>query len=225
MGIGSSQHLYARGFLSNGPQASLVPVGTGIGLHQKHIAAPRSRLLIGEGLRARACYEALNLAALWNVPQLFICENNLYSQSTPQAAALAGTIRGRAEAFGLRYFEADTWNVAALVGIANDAIDYVRAQGRPAFLTVRTYRLNAHSKGDDDRDLGEIAVFRERDPLNRLLARSEFWRANQAKIRNEIDAHIANSPQAALTALEYVHDHLPRLDDSVRIGCATIISG
>ena len=212
MGVGSSQHLYARGFLSNGPQGALVPVATGIGLHLKHTGSPAIAVsFIGEGtLGEGVLYEALNLAALWQIPQLFVCENNLYSQSTPQSAGVAGSIRGRADAFGIRYFEADTWNVANLIRIANQAIGYVRNERRPAFLTVRTYRLNAHSKGDDDRELDEIAFFREQDPLNRLISGSASWRTFQAETRHEITAHIASSPQTVLTASEYLFDQLPR---------------
>jgi 2-oxoisovalerate dehydrogenase E1 component len=218
MGIGSSQHLYARGFMSNGPQASLVPVATGIGLHHKQSnSSAICATFIGEGtLGEGVLYEALNLASLWQVPQLFICENNLYSQSTPQAAGMAGSIRGRAEAFGIRYFEADTWNTAELYQIAGQAINHVRIGRKPAFLTVRTYRLNAHSKSDDDREAEEIAFFRERDPLNRLLAASASWRTIQTTIQAEISTHVANSSKAALTASEYVFDQLPRDQTSVR---------
>jgi 2-oxoisovalerate dehydrogenase E1 component len=217
-GIGSSQHLFAKGFLSNGPQASLVPVATGIGLYNKHHRnAAISVSFIGEGTFGEGVlYESLNIASLWNVPQLIVCENNLYSQSTFQSHGLAGSIRGRAEAFGIRYFEADTWNATDLFQIANQAIDYVRNDSRPAFLTVRTYRLNAHSKGDDDRQQAELAYFRERDPLNRLLAQSEAWRLQQAAIRAEIGAHIDNSSKSALTSKEYVFDQLPRRRDDSR---------
>lgn len=212
MGVGSSQHLFARGFLSNGPQAALVPVGTGIALHQRHRGSQAiCASFIGEGtLGEGVLYEALNLAALWHVPQLFICENNLYSQSTPQANGVAGSLRGRAEAFGIRYFEADTWNVAALMAVAQQAIDYVRNEARPAFLTIRTYRLNAHSKGDDDRDRAEIAAFGERDPLNRLLAGNASWRAVQAELSAELTAHTKAAASEVLSEAEYVHDQLPR---------------
>jgi 2-oxoisovalerate dehydrogenase E1 component len=142
MGIGSSQHLFAKGFLSNGPQASLVPVATGIGVHlKKHDKDAISVSFIGEGtLGEGTLYEAFNLAALWGVPQLIVCENNLYSQSTHQTFALAGSIRGRAEAFGIKSFESNTWDPAALRSVAKEAIDYVRARRGPAFLVVQTYR-------------------------------------------------------------------------------------
>jgi 2-oxoisovalerate dehydrogenase E1 component len=219
MGIGSSQHLYARGFLSNGPQGALVPVATGIGLYNKrNQRAGITVSFIGEGtLGEGVLYEALNLAALLDVPQLFVCENNLYSQSTPQANGVAGTIRGRAEAFGIRYFEGDTWNTKELIRAAAKAIEFVRKERRPAFLTVRTYRLNAHSKGDDDRHEDEVAYFRERDPLNQLLAKSETWCSVREQIRTEIKGHIAGSPKTVLTSADYVFDQLPRERDASQL--------
>src|ERR1700677_2240044 len=218
MGIGSSQHLFAKGFLSNGPQASLVPVATGIGVHlKKHDKDAISVSFIGEGtLGEGTLYEAFNLAALWGVPQLIVCENNLYSQSTHQTFALAGSIRGRAEAFGIKSFESNTWDPAALRSVAKEAIDYVRARRGPAFLVVQTYRLNAHSKGDNDRDTSEVAFFRSRDPLNRLLERNAKWQSIQTDIQAEIDRHISDSSRTLLTASEYVVDQLPRDHDLAR---------
>jgi 2-oxoisovalerate dehydrogenase E1 component len=210
-GIGSSQHLFAPGFLSNGPQAALVPVGTGIALRQR--AARRGAIcasFVGEGTFGEGVlYEAMNLASLWSVPQLFVCENNLYSQSTPQHDGLSGSIRGRAEAFGIRYFEGDTWNPVDLFKVAAEAIEFARATRRPALLNVRTYRLNAHSKSDDDRDPEEVKFFRDHDPLNRLLA-LPAWKEVQSRVRAEIDAHIASSPRAVLSAGQYLTDQLPR---------------
>ena len=211
-GVGSSQHLYSPGFLSNGPQGSLVPVGTGIALHQQRQDTDAiTASFIGEGtLGEGVLYEALNLAALWGVPQLFVCENNLYSQSTPQAQGVAGTIRGRAEAFGIPFFEGDTWHTHELFVTAREAIEYVRNERKPAFLAIRTYRLNAHSKGDDDRAADEVSFFTAHDPLGRLLSHSRSWRATQKEIRAEVEKYVSSRPKEALTANEYVVDQLPR---------------
>ena len=130
-GIGSSQHLYAHGFLSNGPQAALVPVATGIALHHKRSRSDGiSVSFIGEGtLGEGVLYESMNMAAILQVPQLIVCENNLYSQSTPQHLGVAGDIATRARAFGLTVFEADTWNVVNLQLTARKALDHVRREG------------------------------------------------------------------------------------------------
>ncbi len=129
-GIGSSQHLYAPGFLSNGLQGAFVPVAAGIALHLK-----RKRLngiavsFIGEGtLGEGVLYEAMNLGSLFKLPHLIVCENNLYSQSTPQSVGVSGDIVARPRAFGLRTFEADTWNVSRLLSVAREAIEHVRTR-------------------------------------------------------------------------------------------------
>lgn len=211
-GVGSSQHLFSPGFLSNGPQGSLLPVGTGIALHQQRKSTTAiTTSFIGEGtLGEGVLYEALNLAALWGVPQLFVCENNLYSQSTHQAQGVAGSIRGRAEAFGIPFFEGDTWNTRALFATAREAIEYVRSERKSAFLAIRTYRLNPHSKGDDDRAADEVSFFAERDPLSRLVSHSSSWREVQKEIEAEIDAYVSSRPKLALSEAEYAHDQLPR---------------
>lgn len=209
-GLGSSQHLYARGFLSNGPQAALVPVATGIALHKKiHNQDGIAVSYIGEGtLGEGALYEAFNLASIYQAPHLIVCENNLYSQSTPQLMGVSGSILARPEAFGIKTFEADTWNIEKLMQVSRVAIDYART-GRPAFLMIRTYRLNAHSKGDDDRDASEVQFFKDNDPITKLLDIQQ-WADLAKKIATQIDDHIANVEPEILSFKNYVKDQLPR---------------
>ena len=84
-------------------------------------------------------------------------ENNRYAQSTPQTLTLAGDIEARAAAFGIETARADTWNPAGLLADRRPRIEIgQRDRGRPFFLRVDTYRLMAHSKGDDDRDQAEV---------------------------------------------------------------------
>jgi 2-oxoisovalerate dehydrogenase E1 component len=154
-------------------------------------------------------YEAWNLAALWGVPQLFVCENNLYSQSTPQPLAVAGTLRGRASAFGIKTFECNTWDLPSLFATAREAIEDVRERQAPALLIVRTYRLNAHSKGDDDRTQNEVRFFQAQDPLNRLLG-VERWQRAQDEIKAEVAGHVEASRRVTLDVADYVGDQLPR---------------
>jgi 2-oxoisovalerate dehydrogenase E1 component len=214
-GVGSSQHLYAQGFLSNGPQGALVPVASGIAHHLKETTRDGVAVsFIGEGtLGEGVLYEAMNLSALWALPHLIVCENNLYSQSTPQATGIAGGIAARAAAFGIPVFEADTWNLPRLFAESARALTHVRIHRSPAFLLIRTYRLNAHSKGDDDRATGEVHFFGEHDPLNRLR-RSPAWVAEEAKIRAAVDAHVAAAADRRLTFGGYVRDQLPRARDA-----------
>lgn len=209
-GIGSSQHLFAKGFLSNGPQGALVPVATGIALYNKKNGLDGIALsFIGEGtLGEGVIYESLNLASLLQVPQLFICENNLYSQSTSQECNLSGNILDRPKAFNIKTFEANTWDLENLLLIAKEAVEYTRC-GKPAFLLIKTYRLNAHSKGDDNRDSEEVEFFKARDPLNQLLLNAK-WRHSYDAIKTQVDTHVAKVENGKILALEsYTLSQLP----------------
>lgn len=166
-GIGSSQHLFKNNFHSNGLQGGIVPVAAGYALANKlKNNGAIGVVYIGDGtLGEGVLYETMNIISKWEIPLLIVCENNFYAQSTPQHINLAGDILQRAEAFGIETSKGDTWNPDALMQKAEDAINYVRSSGRPHFFLVETYRLNAHSKGDDDRDPDELTVYREKDYL------------------------------------------------------------
>ena len=170
-GRGGSQHLGGRGFFSSGVQGGLLPVAAGMAMAFK-ISGRRDIVaaVIGDGtLGQGVLYETLNIAAKWELPLLVALENNLYAQSTPQSQNLAGDILSRAAAFGIAIFRADTWDYAALAQRACAAARRVRDTGKPVFLVVDTYRLMAHSKGDDDRDPAEVKAYWEKDPLELFL--------------------------------------------------------
>jgi 2-oxoisovalerate dehydrogenase E1 component len=178
-GIGSSQHLWAPSFISNGQQGGLVPVAAGVALDRKR-RHPGSLVVsfIGEGtLGEGVVYETMNLSALWELPHLIVCENNFYSQSTPQRVAVAGDIGARAAAFGISVRTATVWDPANLIDVIDDAMREVRITSRPMFLTVAAYRLHPHSKGDDQRRDTEVRWFEERDPLNAILRCAPHFRS------------------------------------------------
>jgi 2-oxoisovalerate dehydrogenase E1 component len=170
-GIGGSQHLCGRRFFSNGVQGGIVPVAAGLAFAEK--LAGRTGIVavcIGDGtLGEGVVYEAFNIAAKWRLPLLIVLENNAYAQSTDQRETLAGDICARAEAFGIPTFTGNTWEYAALGECLHEAAARVRSESAPAFVRVDTYRLAAHSKGDDERDPREIARYSARDPVNGWL--------------------------------------------------------
>ena len=167
-GIGSSQHLCLDNFFSNGIQGGIVPVAAGYALGNKlKQNGAIGIVFIGDGtLGEGALYETMNIISKWEIPLLIVCENNFYAQSTPQSVNLAGDIQARAQAFGIKTNHGNTWDPESLMQSAKKAIDYVRENTRPFFFQVDTYRLNAHSKGDDDRDPADVARHSERDFLN-----------------------------------------------------------
>jgi len=166
-GKGGSQHLCRGNFYSNGVLGSIVPVATGIALAEKKKGTGAvSTVFLGDGtLGEGVTYESLNMASLWQLPVLFVVENNHYAQSTPVELELAGTIAGRGAAFGVEVAELDTTDVAEVHEAAGRAVATVRDTGAPFFLVLDTYRFSPHSKGDDNREPAEIEQRRERDPL------------------------------------------------------------
>jgi 2-oxoisovalerate dehydrogenase E1 component len=171
-GIGGSQHLCARRFFSNGVQGGIVPVSAGIAYAQKLARSGGIvAVCIGDGtLGEGVVYETFNMASKWGLPLLIMLENNLYAQSTSQRETLAGDICARAAAFGIRTSSGSTWEHQKLGTTLRAAADHVRTTSSPAFVRVDTYRLAAHSKGDDDRDSAEIRGYAERDPVNQLIS-------------------------------------------------------
>ncbi len=166
-GRGGSQHIHWRNFYSNGIQGGIVPIATGMALAER--AKDNHRLVLvflGDGtLGQGVVYESLNLAALWQLPILFVLENNRYAQTTPVEKAVAGSMVGRFAAFGIPTWERETSDVLEVRALAQEAIAHVQGGSGPAGLILHTYRFSAHSKGDDPRPPEEIARIRQFDPL------------------------------------------------------------
>jgi 2-oxoisovalerate dehydrogenase E1 component len=197
-GRGGSQHLcdVSNGFFSNGVQGGIAPIGAGMAMclqmkKLENIAV----VFLGDGtLGEGTVYEAFNLASKWELPLLFVLENNSYAQSTPQAQTLAGSIRARAESFQISYSFASTWEPERLLEIAAESVSLVRREGRPGFLQVDTYRLMPHSKGDDDRASEEIASHWARDPLRLFFAENPQAESSVLlEAREQVDAAVVSA--------------------------------
>lgn len=204
-GRGGSQHLKSGNFFSNGVLGGGAAIACGLALGEKlkkqnGIAVwCLSDGALGEGV----VYESLNMAALWNLPILFFVENNLYAQSTPIALGVAGSVVDRAKPFGIHADEIDTTDVEQLRPWCSEMIEYVRTNRKPAWAVVDTYRLAAHSKGDDNRPEEELARHREHDPLYLLRRRvSDACIENAEKWVEDVLAKAAeaaeNSPASTM---------------------------
>jgi TPP-dependent pyruvate/acetoin dehydrogenase alpha subunit len=194
-GIGGTQHLHWRNFYSNGIQGGMLPSALGAGLAEKMKGSGAvSVVFFGDGTMGEGTvYESLNIAALWNVPILFVLENNGYAQSTPLSRAHKGILHQRAAAFGLQTGYCDGNTVDTVARTAQEAINYVRGETKPFFLELTTYRLGPHSKGDDNRAEEELAPHRVRDPLvlERAKMTSAVWQAIDHEVQIEVDAHFS----------------------------------
>jgi len=190
-GRGGSQHLQKGRYFSNGIQGGIVPVTAGLALAEKlRGSGAIATVFVGDGtLGQGALYETLNIASKWELPLLVVCENNLFAQSTSQRETLAGDICGRAEAFGIATRQSTTYDWPQLFDDMERSVAEVRAESRPVFHRVDTFRLMAHSKGDDNRPADYVKEHWSRDPLATLeaaLADDPRWVEAAAEITAEI---------------------------------------
>lgn len=152
---------------------------------------------LGEGL----LHECLNLAALWRLPLLFVCENNGWSEFLPSARQITFKLADLAPAYGIPYATVDGNDVAAVSAAAADAVARVRANG-PAVLECVTTRVHGHYAGDAQkyRDPAEIEALALRDPLRVAAAQLDrlgFGAARRQDVSTDIDRRIEAAVAAA----------------------------
>ena len=172
-GKGGSMHIadLDLGILgANGIVGSGVPIATGAGLALKMKGSDRVTVcFFGDGAsNTGAFYEGVNLASVWNLPVVFICENNQYAESTPRAVhQKVKNVADRAAAFNIPGAVMDGMDVFDVYQKAGEAIDRVRAGGGPILLEAKTYRFWGHYVGDPQvyRTKEEVEEWRKRDPI------------------------------------------------------------
>lgn len=169
-GIGGSQHLVSNNYISNGIQGGMTPIASGLALGYKMKGKLSITVAyIGDGtLGEGILYETFNLSSLWSCPVLFVLENNKYAQSTSFDQNFTGNVGDRIKAFNIKYFSANSWDLDQLLEISKTAVNFVRTESKPALVEIQTYRLNSHSKGDDNRDNQEVMEFRQKDFLEQF---------------------------------------------------------
>ncbi len=182
-GRGGSQHIQWKNFYSNGIQGGIVPVTAGMALAEKVQKTGQIAIVfIGDGtLGEGVLYETMNLSALWQLPILFVLENNRFAQTTPIELGVTGSIAARFQAFGINTWEIESSDVLSILPLAQQAINHARG-GQPAALILHTQRFSAHSKGDDTRDRETIALIKQKhDPLTIHAVRLSNDEINQAE--------------------------------------------
>lgn len=192
-GRGGSQHLCYRRFYSNGIQGGITPCAVGSALAVKDAGAITA-VFLGDGTMGEGVvYESLNLASLWDLPILFVIEDNGIAQTTPRHLGVAGRIADRAHPFGVRCFSSAGTNVFEIAELARQATAYVRKESRPAWLHLETVRLGPHSKGDDTRPAEHLEQLWRQDPL--LLLRP--WVPDYEVIEHDCKRRIAEAVEKA----------------------------
>ena len=192
-GRGGSQHIYAENFFSNGVQGNMFPVAAGIGLSQKiNKTGGIAIIFIGDGTFGEGIiYETLNLVSLWDIPLLVVVENNFYAQSTPIKNNFSGSFKNRAKAFDINFGQIETNDVRVIYERFTKKIDFVRMNQKPHIEVVNTYRLAPHSKGDDDRSIEELNLWKLKDPLK--IIEQVFEKEEIKKINDKINERISNT--------------------------------
>jgi pyruvate dehydrogenase E1 component alpha subunit len=158
--------------------------------------------IVGDGaINQGALLESLNLAALWRVPVIFVCENNGYATTVPVATVTAGSIIGRAEAFGIPAGTFDGMDPDVVFEATADAVTRARAGEGPTFLEFSTYRYYGHHTFELKdrlryRDPAEIGQWRARDPL--LLATRRVGEPDRRRIDAQIEALLDDAVEFAL---------------------------
>jgi pyruvate dehydrogenase E1 component alpha subunit len=178
-GRGGSMHLFdakTRFYGGNAIVGGGLPLAVGIALADKMRGESRvTACFFGDGAVAEGeFHECMNLAALWQLPILFCCENNRYAMGTALARAQAQTdLALRAASYGMPAWAVDGMDVLDVEQAARHAAQTVRGGGGPHFLELRTYRFRAHSMYDPDRyrAKAEIGVWKQHDPVETLAAR------------------------------------------------------
>lgn len=194
-GKGGSLHLadFAVGSLGeSGIVGSSIPIATGAALSAKVLGNGRVALaFFGDGAANQGClYEAMNMAGVWKLPVVFLCENNQYALSTPAHTVTSGVIADRAAGFGIAGVRVENGqDVLAVHDAVSTAVERARSGEGPTLVEVVTYRFNEHSEGlrlgVDYRDAEEKQRWLDLDPI--VLFRAELVRRGVATAA-ELDA-------------------------------------
>ena len=210
-GKGGSMHIADT---SVGMLGATGVVGAGIPMALGAALSARTRrttqvaaAFFGDGAMGQGViYECLNMSAIWKLPIVFVCENNLYAESTPAEYALGTTdLAQRAEPFGVPARVVDGQDVLAVRDAMGEAVERARSGGGPTFLECKTYRYHGHYLGDDPRryrTAEEEARYRARDCIERLeLVVVERGVLSKVDLR-ELDVEATASVDAAVRFAE-----------------------
>lgn len=209
-GRGGSMHIFDRTKRFYGGNAIVgggLPLAIGIALADKMRGLDAvTACFFGEGaVDEGAFHESLNLAVIWQLPVLFICENNLYSMGMALERAESETnIARKAGCYGLPSQTVDGMNVVAVEAAAREAVEGIRAGNGPCFLECKTYRFRAHSMFDAQlyRTKEEVELWRAKGPIERFRA----WLENNGMLHPEefarIEAEVATEIEQAVSFAE-----------------------
>jgi len=211
-GKGGSMHLadFKVGSLGeSGIVGSSIPIATGAALSSKILGTGRVSLaFFGDGAANQGClYEAMNLASVWELPIIFLCENNHYALSTPAHTVTAGVIAERAAGFNMPGVRVeDGQSVLTVYDAVRAAVDRARANKGPSLIEVMTYRFNEHSEGlrlaTDYRNAAEKESWLKRDPVKMFRSYLLDNGIADASILDQLEAEVLAEVEDAVQFAE-----------------------
>src|ERR1700694_1366543 len=225
-GKGGSMHIAdpATGHLgANAIVGGSVGIATGAAFAAKRLGNGRVAVcFFGEGaLGQGSLYEVLNLAQLWRLPVIYVCENNLYNEYTHFTETTAGDVLSRATAFGIEAASVDGQDVRAVYGIASRFVERARRGEGPGFLQCNTYRYTGHHVGDINREYyrskTEEQLWKaERDPIKVLSewllaqghAGAPALKEIQDQIRARMEAAVKFAIESPYPSVDEVEKHV-----------------
>lgn len=208
-GRGGSMHIadFSRGMLgANAIVGGGIALATGAGLSASVRASGQVAVaFFGDGAANQGVlHESLNLAAIWRLPVVYVCENNGFAESTPAAYATSvPDVAARAAGYGIPGVVADGGDVLEVYAAARAAVERARAGEGPTLLEVKTYRFRGHFEGDPERyrDDGERQALVEKDAIPSLrdliLADGHASEAELEALRAEIDSAVEGAVEFA----------------------------
>ncbi len=218
-GRGGSMHLFSkekRFFGGNAIVGGGLPQAAGLAFAAKTLKEDRLTFcFFGEGAMAEgAFHESMNLAALWKIPIVFCCENNLYAMGTALVRSESQTnLTEKVKAYDVKAIAVDGMDVAAVISATQEAIAYTTRQQSPVFLEFKTYRFRPHSMFDPDlyRDKKEVEQWRQRCPIvaykNYLISKGALSEATLVQLSKEIETEMSDAVSfAEQSGLEPVSD-------------------
>ena len=218
-GRGGSMHIFDvahRFYGGNAVVGGGLPLAVGLGLADRMQDRPRvTACVFGEGAVAEGeFHESMNLAALWKVPVLFVCENNLYAMGTAIERSESQTdLVQKASGYAVPAVAVDGMDVLAVTDAVGAAVHDIRAGTGPVFLEMRTYRFRAHSMYDPERyrTKEEVEEWRRRDPIDlltgRLRAAGSLTEADQEQIERDVASELDDAVSFARSSpIEPVED-------------------
>jgi len=220
LGRGGSLHLFdaANGNLgTNGIVGGGIPLAAGAALSAKRRGLGEvAACFFGDGaLNQGLLFEVLNMAAIWRLPALFVCENNGFGEFTAIEDVTAGLdVAARGAVFEIPSEAVDGMDVLAVRAAAGRAVARARAGEGPSFLVCTTYRYSGHHVGDkqDYKDAAEVRAWQEKDPIARLSRRLEAEGVANAEriaaLAAEVEAEVRAAVEAAKAAEPPTRDDL-----------------